>query len=476
MLPVFVTLYAISSLWAILSILLYGNRPERSIGWILIVIILPILGVVLYILFGINRKKFKFFKLNFTAKRRLYDSEKSNNNEWNTFEYDFSRKDFEDIGKLIRKSSGFSPLAGNKVNLLKDGEAVYNCMMDTFKKAEKFIHLQYYILEDGKIFDALTKIFEEKIKQGVEIRVLYDALGSFGLKNKSIRKLKKLGVTIFPILPLKVNTILSTLNFRNHRKIVIIDGAIAFTGGVNISDKYLFAKASPFGIWDDLHLKIEGPCVDHLHRIFIKDYYFASNKHMIEGDHYLPKQNKKGNSVVQIVAGGPDLKYESILHQYTSMVQCANKSIFIENPYFIPNQTLLEALKMAALKGVDVQIMIPRNNDSKLAKYSMFKNFENLLETGVKIHVLKNRFSHSKLIIIDKQLASVGSGNFDYRSFEHNYEVNTLLYDEALAKELALDFENDIKNCKTLNYDSFKQRPLSYKLLEGAAKIFSPLL
>lgn len=475
MLTVFYIVYLSSMLWAIFSILLYGNRPERSVGWLMIVIIVPIAGVILYILFGINRKKFKFFTLNFTAKRRLYNLDKTSEHI-EAFKHTFDAGVFENLSNLMRQSSGFPALGGNKVVLLKEGQTTFKSMLNAFKKAEKFIHLEYYILEEGEILDSLCDLFEEKIKQGVEIRILYDAVGSFTWNNKAVHRLENIGAHIFPILPLKLNTILSTLNFRNHRKIAVVDGTLAFTGGVNISDKYLFDDASEFGIWDDLHLKIEGPCVDHLHRIFIKDFYFASNKTLLKDDLYLPKQNKIGDSVVQIVAGGPDLKYESILHQYVAMIHQAREHIYIENPYFIPNQNLLEALKMASLRGVDVNVMIPKNNDSKLAKYSMFKNFESLLEAGVKIHVLKETFFHSKLIIIDKKLASIGSGNFDYRSFEHNYEVNTLLYDTTLARNLATDFENNITDSNTLNYESYKERPLRYKLLEGAAKIFSPLL
>lgn len=467
-------LYGISVLWAIVSILLYGSRPARSIGWLLVVIIFPFVGVILYIVFGINRKKFKLLKLNYNAKRKLYDlNHKSDKIE--EFAHRFDTGKFGKIGKLLRKSSGFSAVENNYVELSKEGKKTFEMMFDTFSKAEKFIHIQYYILEKGELLDKMIHLFTEKIKEGVEIRILYDALGSYGWKNKAVQRLKDLGADVYAILPLKINTILSTLNYRNHRKVAIVDGVIAFTGGVNVSDKYIDAT-SELGIWDDLHLKVEGPMVDHLHRIFIKDYYFASTKDMLEGEKYLPVQKQKGNTIGQVVVGGPDLEYLSILHQYTMMVHCADESVYIENPYFIPNKTLLEALKMAVLRGVNVIIMVPKNNDSKIAKYSMYANFESLLKVGVEIRVLKDTFSHSKLIIIDKEIASIGSGNFDYRSFEYNYEVNTLLYDKNISKELANDFENSVHNCDVLTYQSFKERGVKAKLLEGSAKIFSPLL
>ena len=474
MLIAFYSIYGVSTLWAIFSILLYGNRPARSIGWLLIVIIFPIIGVLFYILFGVNRKKFKFFTLNFNAKRKLYDlNHKSKNIE--KFTYKFNTDKFGRIGKLLQRSSGFPVVQGNSIQLLKDGALTFDEIFEAFSKAEKFIHIQYYILEEGELLDKLISLFTEKIKIGVEIRILYDALGSNGWKNSAVKKLENLGAKTHPILPLKIGTILSTLNYRNHRKIAVIDGVVAFTGGVNVSDKYIKAN-SDLGIWDDLHLKVEGPVVDHLHRIFIKDYYFASNEVLLTNEFYLPFQKEKGSSLIQIVAGGPDLKYLSILHQYLMMIHTAEKSIYIQNPYFIPNKALLEALKMAVLSGVDVKIIVPKNNDSTLAKHSMFANFEDLLEAGIKICVLKTTFSHCKLIIIDEEIASIGSGNFDYRSFEYNYEVNTLIYDKNITEELSNDFKKSIESCDVLDYNSFKNRPLTTKLLEGCAKIFSPLL
>ncbi|MFY7671299.1 cardiolipin synthase [Tenacibaculum sp. MEBiC06402] len=468
-----ILLYVLSALWGIYNVLLYGSRPSRSIGWLLVIIGFPFIGIFLFIVFGINRKEYKFYNLNFNAKRRLYDLNHKSQ-EIESFTHNFNSKKHDEISQLLRKSSGFPTVRSNRIELLHNGEVTFDKLFDAFSKAEKFIHIQYYIIENGELLDKLLNLFTEKIKSGVEIRILYDALGSYKWKNKSTRKLINLGAKVFPILPLKLNTILSTLNYRNHRKIAVIDGTIAFTGGVNISDKYIESK-SELGKWDDTHLKIEGPLVDHIHRVFTKDYYFASGKQLLD-DKYLPIQEEKGTTKAQVIVGGPDLNYHSILHQYTAMILSAEKSILIENPYFIPNQTLLEALKIAALRGVSISIMVPENNDSKIAKYSMYSNFESLLGVGIQIRILKNQFSHSKLIVIDEEIASVGSGNFDYRSFEHNYEINTLIFDNKLAKELAGSFNEKKVKCKILKHETFKNRSTLQKLLEGCAKILSPLL
>ncbi|WP_046756218.1 cardiolipin synthase [Kordia jejudonensis] len=473
MLTTFYTIYIISFIWAAFNILLYGNRPARSVGWLLIIFSLPIAGVILYIVFGINRKKFKFFRLNFNAKRRLYDFKDIVHNI-DEDEHPFSKKKYARMNDLLKQSSDFPALEGNEVVLLKEGKQTFDTIFNALEKAENFIHMQYYIVENGELLTRMLDIFERKIAEGVEIRILYDAFGSYGLKRKRLKQLKKIGAHVFPILPLKFNTILSTLNYRNHRKILIIDGTLAFTGGVNISDKYISAD-SILGKWSDTHIQLKGLVIDHLHRIFIKDYYFASNDTLHATEKYLPKQAETGNTLVQIISGGPDHRNLSILHQYLAMIGVAERSIYIENPYFIPNKALLEAIKMAALQGIDVRIMVPKESDSHLAKYSMFSNFQELLRTGVKIYTL-NSFSHSKLMIVDKEIATIGSGNFDYRSFEHNYETNTLIYDAEIAEELSNDFESELDHCESLDYEEFKKRSLKTKLLEGAARIFSPLL
>lgn len=467
-------IYLISVLWAVFSILLHGARPTRSIGWLLVVVLFPFIGIVTYVLFGINRKKFKFLKLDFNAKRKLYSlNHKTNKNA--RFKHKFEQDKYERIERLLKKSSGFPAVENNNIKVLKEGESVFSTIFNEVSKAEKFIHIQYYILEEGMLLNKLLELLIEKIKKGVEVRILYDAFGSYRWKNAKVKELEGLGADIYPIFPIKYNTILSTLNYRNHQKIIVVDGTVAFAGGVNISDKYI-ENNSRLGIWSDLHLKIEGPMVDHLHRVFIKDFYFATNKELLEGEKYLPIQQKMGNVLGQIVIGGPDLDYQTILYQYTTMIHAADESIYIENPYFIPDKILLEALKMAVLRGVEVVVMVPKNSDSIMAKNSMYANFENLLKAGVEIRVLKSVFSHSKLIIIDCKIASIGSGNFDYRSFEYNYEVNALLYDENIAKELVNDFKKRKEDCEILNYETFKNRDIKTKLMEGCAKVFSPLL
>ncbi|WP_289645018.1 phospholipase D-like domain-containing protein [Maribacter aestuarii] len=255
---------------------------------------------------------------------------------------------------------------------------------------------------------------------------------------------------------------------------MVIDGKVGFTGGVNISDKYIDAE-SDLGIWEDLHLKLEGPIVNSLQRIFVKDYHFASEEELMLENRYFPKVKSFGENIGQIISSGPDSKFPAIMQQYLTMINLAEKSIDIANPYFIPGVPVLEALRMAALSGIEVNLLTPKESDSILAKYSMFSRFEDLLQVGVNIY-LRPDFSHSKVIIIDGKIASVGSGNFDYRSFEHNFETNVLIYDEKITAEIGTLFEGHCKEDIKLDYDKFKKRSSMTKFIEGLAKFFSPLL
>ncbi|MBQ4820566.1 cardiolipin synthase [Aquimarina sp. MMG016] len=469
-----ISLYTILNLLAFVHIILYGSRPTKSLSWLLIVLIFPFFGILLYIVFGINRRRFKFFKLKQTVRRRLYD-ENFRSRLTKKREVEFTNKKALKLSKLMRNSSDFAAQPCNDVNVLQNGEKTFEIIFEELKKAEKFIHLQYYIFEEGELVDRLYSLLKEKLESGVEVRILYDAIGSYSLRKKAIKKFKDIGAKVFPIMPLHYGSFLFTLNYRNHRKIIIIDGKVGFTGGVNISDKYIKPN-SELGIWDDTHLFLKGPAVDHLHRVFIKDYYFASDQELLLKNAYLPEIEGQGDVAIQIIAGGPDSDHPSIMQQYISMINLAEEYIYISNPYFIPNSAMLEALRIAALSGVNIKLLVPKKSDSWLAKHSMLSFFEELLFLGIEIYQQKDDFLHSKVIVMDGEIASVGSGNFDHRSFEHNFETNALIYDKTIAESICKDFMEDCDEGVLLEYETYKNRPLKRKLSEGIARFFSPLL
>ncbi|CAG2534784.1 MULTISPECIES: cardiolipin synthase [Maribacter] len=466
--------YIAVTLWSIVNIIFNGSRATKMISWSLSVIIFPFLGPLLYYLFGINRRKFKLFKLKQTEKRRLYSEtyKELEGGEQSVHDFDDYKRD--KLASLIRKNSYFAPYEGNEVTLLNSGEEAFGAIFKAIKGAKKFIHIQYYILEDGMLLDKFYELFKEKVKEGVEIRMLYDSFGSNSMRGKRVQRFKDIGVKAFSTMPIRFGNLLFTLNYRNHRKIVIIDGNVGFTGGFNVSDKYM-KPVSELGIWQDLHVQIKGPAVNSLQRVFVKDYHFAGKEELLLQDKYFPKVDSSGKTVAQIISSGPDSRYPAIMQQYLAMINIATKSICIANPYFIPGEPVLEAIRIAALSGIQVTLLTPKISDSLLAQYSMFSTFEALLEVGANIY-LRPDFSHSKVIIIDGEIVSVGSGNFDYRSFEHNFETNAILYDKEKASEIEKLFESHCTDEVKVDLEEFKKRSPFSKFLEGLAKFFSPLL
>jgi len=471
--PTFLVLYIIITVFAIVSIVLYGSQPSKSLGWLLIIIGLPFAGVLLYVMFGINRREFKIFTLKDAQKRKLYDQTHHHKNSKHKDSF-FTSKIAAKIATMVTNSAGYIPYEGNEVTILSDGKQTFDKIFEALEKAEEFIHVQYYIIDEGELWDKFVAIFERKLAQGVEIRIIYDAIGSLNLKRSTVKRLRKMGIKMYALSPLQFGSILFTLNYRNHRKILIIDGHTGFTGGVNISDKYIKSH-SKLGVWDDEHLCLQGPVVNSLHKIFIKDYFFASEQKDLSTERYLKDIPKQGDKIVQIVSSGPDSKNSSIMQHYMALINLAEHHILIANPYFIPSRPVLESIKMAALSGVKVHILVPKYSDSKLAKNSMFSYFTEMLSVGVQIH-LSEEFLHSKLIAIDNEIVSVGSGNFDHRSFEQNFEANALIYNAEISKKISDEFLSDCKASTLLTLEEHKNRPLYDKFVEGLARLFSPLL
>jgi cardiolipin synthase len=466
-------LYGGVTLWSIISIILHGSRPTKSLSWLLAVLLLPFAGPVLYYLFGVNRRKFKFFRLRQTEKRKLFDENYKNIKD-QEHKVNFKSVKKKKLATLIENNTFLSPYEGNAVTVLHGGKETFESIFEALEKATEFIHLQYYIFSEGELTSRFRDIFKRKIQDGVEIRLIYDSFGSFSFRGKNIKRFREIGIKAYPMLPIRFGNLLFTLNYRNHRKILVIDGKVGFTGGVNVSDKYI-KPISDLGVWEDLHVKLEGPVVNSLHRIFIKDYHFAGKEDLLISKKYIPQIKPQGDHIVQIAASGPDSKQPAIMQQYIDMINLAEKCICIANPYFIPGNAVLQALKIAALSGIEIKILVPGESDSKMAKFSMFSRFEDLLEVGAEVY-LRSDFSHSKMILIDGEISSVGSGNFDYRSFEHNFETNALLYDKELTGQIQKEFDDLCSEATCLDYEEFKNRSLWRKLMEGLAKFFSPLL
>lgn len=475
-------LYLLATGAIIINLLMSGARPTKTMAWLLVVFIIPVFGILLYLVFGVNRRKYKFYKIKEAQKVKKYLNRIDGFYEEHlSSQALLSQGDnlYHKLMELISKNCRFLPYPGNRAKVLRNGPETFEAIFAALEKAEHFIHLQYYIFEEGELTDRMMNIFEEKAAAGVEIRLLYDGIGSQFLSDEFVRRLQSLGGSQSCFLPIANLRPTSTLNYRNHRKIIIIDGKVGFTGGINVTDKYVRDDAGPLGIWHDMHLRLEGPIVNSLQAVFVTDWNFA-NEQEENGDllneNYFPKNKEAGDTVAQIAASGPDSDFSSIRQQYFSMITQAEKYVYITNSYVVPGDAILTALQTAALSNVDVRLLIPKTSDSVIVKWGVRAYFEELLRAGVRIFLYENNFLHSKTIVVDDEVCSIGTANFDLRSFEQNFEVNAILYDPSIAKEMKAYFHEDCENSTELKLDAFRERPWTDKLKEGLAKIFSPIL
>ena len=459
--------------WAFYNILYFGIKPAKSLSWIFFTFFFPFLGVFVFILFGINRRKIKYFQLKETKKRKHYLKESFEQESYNNTSQLKNAKS-KKIATLIYNNTKIPVEDDNEVIIIKNGKEAIKKLCEAIDNAKKFIHLQYYILEEGKMLDSIVKSLLQKREEGVEVRILYDFIGSFQLSSAIKNKLKEKGVEIYPETPFRFGSFLFSLNYRNHRKITVIDNEIALTGGVNIADEYV-DHDSELGIWEDTHLQIQGCAVNSIHKSFIKDFYYATNTDLSKEDKYITPCDFKGETEIQIVSSGPDYEQSVVMQQYLSFINLAEEKICVFNPYFIPTFSILEAFKVAALSGVEVELLLSKKTDSKMATYSMYSYFEDLLKAGVNIY-LRDDFSHSKVIFIDDEIMSVGSTNFDCRSFEHNYELNTIIYSEKKTAEIKEEFEKRKKEATKLDLNEFRKRSSWQKTWERLARFLSPLL
>ncbi|MEX0290974.1 MAG: cardiolipin synthase [Flavobacteriaceae bacterium] len=462
-------LYILVAISLVISVLLHGAKPSKTLAWLLAIFTIPVGGILLYLLVGRNRRKNKLLKL---KKAKFLNPARSN-----VPEETYMDGKYQKLMKLAFRSSQMKPTLGNTTEVLKDGKSTFEAIFKALNEARAQIHIQYYIFEEGELAQRLLEVFKTKIEQGVKIRMIYDGIGSFSLSRAYRKQLLALGVEVYPFLPFKFGRFLSSVNYRNHRKIIVVDGQLAFTGGINISDKYL--KGDPtLGNWHDMHISLQGPAAANLDAVFAMDWYLVSQQYLEPLTLQTAMHTKGGplGTMVQIVSGGPDDDFPSLEQAYFSIINLATKYLYIINPYIIPSQPILQALQTAALGGLDVRLMVSENADNRIVSWCVRSYFEPLLKSGVKIYLFPDGFLHSKLMISDDAISSIGTANLDGRSFEQNYEVNALVYDASFTLSLKQDFLRDCNVSRILSYAEHTQRPWSEKLKEGFGKIFSPIL
>ena len=472
-----VSAYLITMLLIIIVIMLENRNPLKTISWVIVLLTVPVIGVVFYIFFGQNWRKEKIIARKGLENHDLFASisrsqvkELSDSNLLlNTGVYTK-----RNIIRLLLNNANAIVTHGNKVSILNNGDNTFSAIISEIKKAEKFIHIQYYIFDDDTIGNTIADILKEKAEAGVEVRIIIDDVGGWQLKNSFFKRLRESGIEVECFLKVRFPMFTSKVNYRNHRKIIVVDGTVGFIGGINIADRYLNGDES-YGIWRDMHLKITGDAALAMQEIFLIDWYFVKQEELTDTK-YFPAVDPVGDKLVQIVPSGPDSDWPAIMMGYLQIISSAMKYVYLATPYFMPNDSVLMTIKAAAMGGVDVRIMIPEKSDAHFTHMCSRSYIKELLLAGVKVYFYQKGFLHSKLVIADDLVCSIGSANMDFRSFEHNFEVNAFIYDEEKATEARYIFLDDLNDSRQMFFDVWIGRSKWMKFKESFARLFSPLL
>ncbi|MDO9614009.1 MAG: cardiolipin synthase, partial [Bacteroidota bacterium] len=430
-----------------------------------------------YLFFGQEYRKSKMFSrkgLKDLEKLRKLTLEQLDNLPKNNFRISDRLYSKKRLMNLLLSNSNAILTNNNEVTVLRNGQETFPEIFRCIEQAKHHIHLEYYIVENDTIGNYLRELLIIKAREGVEVRFIYDDVGSWQLKRKWLRTMTDAGVKVDCFMRVRFPNLTSKVNYRNHRKILVVDGETAFVGGLNFADRYQDGVPG-IGPWRDTHLKVTGGGATSLQIIFMADWYFVA-KEIFRGENYFKPFESGDGKLVQISASGPDSDWESIGQAYFSAIASATDYVYISTPYLMPTADIMTALKTSALGGIDVRIIVPGLSDAVTSKWGTNSYIEELLESGVKIYFYKAGFIHSKVIVVDGIFSSVGTANLDFRSLETNFEVNAMVYDEEIAGVLALQFLEDQNKSDTVILEEWIKRPRMNKIKESFARILSPML
>ena len=458
------------------SVIFLENRdPTKTISWLLILGALPVLGALLYVLFGRVVRKRRLSRHKQVRQKQTEEILKDRQVRPSPEDVDqagnfpMNKK----LARLLLNDADAHLTLNNRSEVLTNGQKTFRALFSALETAKDHIHLEYYIFHNDAIGRNILNLLMRKASEGVKIRVLVDGLGNRSL-TKRFGELKKVGVETAGFYPARFPFLSRRLNLRNHRKIVVIDGRVGFLGGLNVGDEYL-SRNKKIGFWRDTFLKLEGDSVNFLQTVFLNDWNGVTHQD-ISDPLYYPQPQHFGSQMTQIAATGPDSDWGSMLQIIFVALTSAHKTIYIETPYFIPDEGSVMALKTAALSGLDVRIILQGVPDHKITYWASHSYIEELLESGVRIYRYTKGILHAKVLILDSEIGVVGSTNFDIRSFSLNFEISAFIYECAFAQRLEIDFHQDLADSKELTLEEYKLRPLPNRIKESSARLFSPLL
>ena len=452
------------------TVVLRENRnPIRALSWVIALIFLPGVGLIFYLFFG---RSLRGEMLSQKNRRRLQHSFEPYGVRLQETEL---RKEQKNLVMLGSQVSGYPLTYNNEVDILTDGHTKFRLLKEDLNNAKKSIYIQYYIFLDDKIGNEIAEILKSKARSGVEVKVIYDHVGSFSAKNKFFKNMQEEGIEVHPFFRVNFPQVANRINWRNHRKIVVIDGKTGYIGGMNIADRYAYGNKKSQGIWRDTHFRVQGDIVESLIHSFLVDWNFRKK------DPYFPDlpprqdiiRNEKG---IQLVTGGPISTWDNLSLMFLKAITSAKRLIWIQTPYFLPTDALFNALQAAALSNIDVRIMMPAHTDSMLLHYASFSYISQSLAAGIKIYLYKPGMLHAKSMVIDDDLVTAGSTNFDFRSFENNFECNLFIHDAELNSKMRDIFYKDMQECEKVRKETWKKRPLQHRFLESLLRLISPIL
>nr|WP_294875639.1 cardiolipin synthase [Prevotella sp.] len=468
---ILLVIYLAITIGGIVAVLMDNKQPEKTMAWILVLCFMPIVGIIFYLFFGQNTRKEKVISersMDLLMKRSMLEFAEQEN-------LHIPRRN-RPLMKLFTNQNWALPFKDNEVSIFTDGYEFVSTLLYNIGQAQDHIHLDTYIIEDDPLGNLVADALIDKARQGVEVRLLYDDVGCWRVKDRFFNRMKVAGIQVYAFMPVRFPAFTGKVNYRNHRKLCVIDGKVGFIGGMNIALRYV--KGTARQTWRDTHLCIRGGAVYAIQRAFLVDWYFVSRT-LVTDRRYYPPVDKTidNNCLTQIVTSSPVSPWPDIMQGYVRVLLQAHRYVYMESPYFLPTEPVLFAMRTAALAGVDVRLIVPRHGDAKLVEWASRSYLMEVIEAGVKVYLYEPGFNHSKILVSDDNLSSCGSTNIDFRSFENNFEANAFFFNEDMALRLKKVFLTDQAQSTLVDDVSyFIKRPFLQRLLESLVRLLSPLL
>lgn len=468
---ILLVIYLAITIGGIVAVLMDNKQPEKTMAWILVLCFMPIVGIIFYLFFGQNTRKEKVISersMDLLMKRSMLEFAEQEN-------LHIPRRN-RPLMKLFTNQNWALPFKDNEVSIFTDGYEFVSTLLYNIGQAQDHIHLDTYIIEDDPLGNLVADALIDKARQGVEVRLLYDDVGCWRVKDRFFNRMKAAGIQVYAFMPVRFPAFTGKVNYRNHRKLCVIDGKVGFIGGMNIALRYV--KGTARQTWRDTHLCIRGGAVYAIQRAFLVDWYFVSRT-LVTDRRYYPPVDKTidNNCLTQIVTSSPVSPWPDIMQGYVRVLLQAHRYVYMESPYFLPTEPVLFAMRTAALAGVDIRLIVPRHGDAKLVEWASRSYLMEVIEAGVKVYLYEPGFNHSKILVSDDNLSSCGSTNIDFRSFENNFEANAFFFNEGMALRLKKVFLTDQAQSTLVDDVSyFIKRPFLQRLLESLVRLLSPLL